>query len=360
MSKQSLFRSFLIILALSSSTSLFAQSNVSGIIKAGPADATKLTQAYLNPLFKGLGVGLNSGWTNTAHAKNAGRFELRFGVTGALIPKKDELFDVTKIGLSNNVRPANSANFLAPTVAGSKTAGPVLDVFDDNNRKVESFTLPQGRNLPFVPAPQIQASIGLPKGIEITLRAAPKVNLGTDFGSLSMIGGGVKVEIIPLIAGKTLNKVIPVDIAVAVGYTQFNYKLPLDVKPQSNSVPKDGQQSQDFSNQMIDAQFSGINAEAILSKKLLFFTPFVSVGYNSSKTNAHLKGNYPMITGGSLLGPRTYTTFTDPVNISQKDVNGFRANTGFQLNMAIFRFYASYSLGEYQAVNVGLGIGLGK
>ena len=354
-----LFRSFIFILTLSS-TSVFAQTNVSGINKSGPADATKLTQAYLNPLFKGLGLGLNSGWNNTAHAKNVARFELRFGLTGSFIPEKDKLFDVTKIGLSRNVRPANSANFLAPTVAGNTSAGPVMDVFDDNNRRVESFTLPQGQNLPFVPAPQIQATVGLPKGIDLTLRAVPKVNLGTDFGSVSMIGGGIKVEILPLIAGKTLKKVLPIDIAVAVGYTQLNYKLPLNVQPQGGASAKDAQQSQDFSNQMIDAKFAGINAEAIVSKKLLFFTPFLSVGYNTSKTNALLKGNYPMVTGATLLGQPTYTTFTDPVNISQNDINGFRANVGFQLNLAFLRVYTSYSAGDYNAVNFGLGIGLGK
>lgn len=63
----------------------YAQSDVSGLIKSSPADATKLAQAYLKPLFKGLGVGLNSGWNNTAHSKNLLRFDLRFGITGAVV-----------------------------------------------------------------------------------------------------------------------------------------------------------------------------------------------------------------------------------------------------------------------------------
>ncbi len=36
----------------------FAQSGVSELVKSGPADAQKLAQAYLNPLFKGLGLSL--------------------------------------------------------------------------------------------------------------------------------------------------------------------------------------------------------------------------------------------------------------------------------------------------------------
>ncbi|WP_026898673.1 DUF6588 family protein [Daejeonella oryzae] len=360
MGKQ-LFRSSIFILFLFSSNSVFSQGKVSGLIKAGPGDATKLTQAYLNPLFKGLGIGLNSGWNNTAESKNTARFEFRFGLTGALIPQEDKFFDVTKIGLSNHIRPANNSSPLAPTMAGNKTSAPQLDVFDDNNQKIESFTLPQGQNLPLIPAPQLQGTVGLPNGIDITLRAVPKVSLGNDFGSLSMLGAGIKLEILPLIIGKTLDKISPVDIAVAVGFSQLNYQLPLDVRAPEGSVPKDAEQNQDFNNQMIDAKFSGINAELILSKKLLFFTPFISAGYNTSQTNAKLKGNYPIVTGATgFVGQRTYTTFTNPVDINQNDVSGFRGNIGFQLNIAVLRIYSSYTVGDYNAFNFGLGVGLGK
>ncbi|MEO8793886.1 MAG: DUF6588 family protein [Daejeonella sp.] len=359
MRKVYLFRSVLIVLTLTFSSSVFAQRNVSGLIKAGPDDATKLTAAYLNPLFKGLGVGLNSGWNNTAHSKNAGRFEFRLGITGTFVPASDNQFDVTKIGLSSHVRPANPSEILAPTLSANKSSGPQMDVYDDDNNKVESFTMPKGQNLPIIPAPQLQATIGLPKGIDLSIRAVPKVNIGNDFGSLSMFGAGAKVELIPLIAGKTIDKVIPVDIAVAFGYSQFNYKLPLDVQAPSGSVPKDGNQNQDFSNQMIDATFSGMNAEAIISKKLLFFTPFLSVGYNTSKTKADMLGNYPVVTGGTLIS-KTYTTFTDPVHLNRDDIQGLKSTIGFQMNLAVLRLYGSYSVGEYNSANVGIGIGLGK
>ncbi|HXH99045.1 MAG TPA: DUF6588 family protein [Sphingobacteriaceae bacterium] len=345
---------------LSYDTSVFAQGDVSALIKSGPADATKLAQAYLNPLFKGFGIGLNSGWNNSGRAKNMGRFEVRFGITGALIPESDKNFDVTKLGLSNNIRPVNSSQIIAPTVGGSESTGPQLAIYDNNN-ELEHFTLPGGASLPFIPAPQIQGSVGLPKGIEVTLRAMPKVNLGDDRGTIGMIGGGVKIELLPLLINKTADRLIPIDVAVALGYTKFNYTLPLSVAPPGNSVPKDNQQSTDFSNQRVEASFSGVNVETIISKKLLFFTPFISLGYNTSKTEAMLEGNYPIITGASFpLGTRTYTTFSNPVDINKKDINGLRTNLGFQLNLAVFRLYASYSLAEYNAFNAGLGFGIGK
>ncbi len=346
----------LCVVSLFTGLETMAQSNVSAMLKSGPEDAAKLTDAYLSPLFKGLGAGLNSGWNNTAHSKNMLRFELRVGFTGVIIPKKDDMFDVTNIGLSNNVRPSNPNQFLSPTVAGSKTNGPQLDIYDNANNKLETITLPQGANIPFIPAPQLQGTIGLPKGIDFTLRAMPKVNLGSKFGSIGMLGAGVKVELLPLIAGKTVDKVFPLDVALALGYTRFMYNLDLDVPvPNGSPQPKDPQQNTDFSNQKIDAKFSGVNIEAIVSKKFLIFTPFLSVGYNSSRTNLALKGNYPIMTGAN-----TYTSFADPVSIKQNDVSGLRTNLGFQMNITFFRIYGSYSVANYNSFNAGLGFGLGK
>lgn len=342
-------------------SSVFAQSSVGELIKSGPADATKLAQAYLNPFFKGIGVGLNTGWHNTANVKKVGRFELRAGISGVTVSQSDKTFDVTKLGLSNTLRPSNANNVISPTFAGSKSDGPSMDIYDSNNNKIESFNLPGGTNLSIVPVPQLQGSIGLPKGIELDLRATPTFNLGKDYGKVGMIGGGIKVEVLQLITGKTAKKLLPIDLAVAAGYTQINYELDLDVQPESGSIKKDPQQSTDFTNQKVDAKLSGLNVEAILSKKLLFFTPFISVGYNGAKTKADLKGNYPVITGAIFpTGVKTYTTFANPVSINQKDISGVRTNLGFQINLAFFRLYASYSMAEYNAFNGGIGFGIGK
>lgn len=335
-----------------------AQSDVSDLIKSSPADATKLAQAYLKPLFKGFGTALNTGWNNTAHSKNLLRFDLRFGLTGAVVPQKDESFNVTQIGLSANVRPTNASQVVTPTFAGPGDTGVELGVYDSSNRLLERFNMPEGTGIGLIPAPQLQGSIGLPRGLELTLRAMPKVNLGDDIGAIGMFGGGLKVEVLPLISG-VVDKITPLDIAVALGYTQFNFNVPLEVPVPSGARPASAGQTTDFSNQRIEAQFSGINAEVIISKRLLVFTPFLSFGYNTAKTDAGLKGNYPIVSDADIIGPK-YTVFTDPVNIKQTDISGFRTNLGFQLNLAFFRIYGSYSMSEYNAFNGGIGFGLGK
>jgi hypothetical protein len=340
-------------------TLVFSQSDISGLIKSGPADATKLAQAYLKPLFKGFGVGLNNGWNNSAHSKNLLRFDLRVGLTGAVVSPIDETFDLTKIGLSSNVRPTNLAQTLTPSFAGEKTMGASLGIFNSANQEIERFSMPKGTGFGIIPTPQLQGSIGLPKGIELLVRATPKINLGKDIGSIEMLGAGLKVELLPLFSG-VADKVSPIDIALAIGYTQFTFEAPLEVKVPNGALPESPAQVQDFSNQRIEAKFSGINAEAIISKRILVFTPFLSVGYHNAKTDAGVKGNFPVITGITPLGQKTYTNYSNPVSIKQTDINGFRSNIGFQLNLAFFRIYGSYSMAEYNSFNCGIGLGLGK
>src|ERR1700761_4201691 len=73
------------------------------LIKSSPGDATKLLQNFAEPLFKGFGIGLNSGWNNTAKTKKLLHFELRITANVAMVPTSDQTFDVTKIGLSSHL-----------------------------------------------------------------------------------------------------------------------------------------------------------------------------------------------------------------------------------------------------------------
>jgi hypothetical protein len=334
-----------------------AQSGFSAIIKAAPYDATKLVDAYGQPLFKGLGVGLNSGWNNTAKTKKLLHFELRVTASAAFVPNADKTFDVTKIGLSSNVRPDNPNQTIAPTFAGNKnTTGPLLDIYDDNGRKISSFNMPSGK-LSVIPAPQIQLTVGLIQNTDLTIRAIPSINLGSDVGKVSSIGFGLKHNIMQDIVGKTAGKLVPFDLSIAVGYSHLNLNIPLDVEPDYGTQPENANQSTNFSNQHISGTFNSFMGQLIISKKLLAFTPFLAIGYNTTHTNVGVVGNYPVTTGVALTGTPTYTTYPNPVNISETSISGARADLGFQLVLGFFRLYASGSLAQYKSVNAGIGFG---
>src|ERR1700743_163916 len=132
-----------LVILLSAGFNADAQSsNSSGngfdqLIRSSPADATKLFQNYAEPLFKGFGTGLNSGWNNTAKTKKFLHFDLRVTANVAFVPTGDKTFDVTKIGLSNHITvdPASTTN-IAPTFGGSKNGPtPLMDIKNDNGVK---------------------------------------------------------------------------------------------------------------------------------------------------------------------------------------------------------------------------------
>ena len=327
--------------------------NFSSLIISGPADATKLINAYAEPLFKGFGVGMNSGWNNTAKTKKTLHVDLRISATAAIPPSSEKSFDVTKLGLTN-VRPADPNQTITPTIVGEKTQGPQLNVYDNNGNQVQQFNMPKGV-FPAVPSPQIQLTVGLPRNTDVTIRGVPNISFGNS-GSISMIGFGVKHDIIQDFA--TTTRPIPFDLAIALGYTSLKTNIGLTVNPDNGAQPKDNQQATDFSNQHVQAKFNSFMVQAIISKKILFFTPFLSVGYNTASINFATIGNYPVTTGATALGTPTYTTFTNPVSIQSTPLSAMRADLGFQLNLAFFRVYASYGLTSgYQAGNFGIGFG---
>jgi hypothetical protein len=320
------------------------------LIKSSPADATKLFENYAEPLFKGFGIGLNSGWNNTAKTKKLLHFDLRISANVAMVPTSAQSFDITQIGLSNHLQvdPSSQTN-MAPTFGGSKSATtPLMDIKDNNGSTIGTFNMPNGV-IQYIPAPDIQLTVGLVKNTDLTIRTMPTINIGSNSGSIGMIGFGIKHDIIQDFAEK--GKTMPFDLAIAVNYNKISYDKTLSVQPDNGTAPASGSQT-DFSNQRISGSFSGTFVQAIISKKLLFFTPFLSLGYQSANTTFGVLGNYPVTSSSG-----TYTTVTDPVHINETSISGFRADIGFQLNLLLLRIFASYSPGPYQSANAGIGLG---
>ncbi|MFI5137770.1 MAG: DUF6588 family protein [Sphingobacteriales bacterium] len=319
------------------------------LIKSSPADATLLFQNFAEPMFKGFGTGLNSGWNNTAKTKKLLHIDLRITANVAQVPTGDQNFDVTKIGLSNHltVDPQSTTN-IAPTFGGSKSGQtPLMDIKDNNGNTISTFNMPNGV-IQYVPAPNIQLTIGLVHNTDLTIRTIPTIKIGST-GSVGMIGFGVKHDLIQDFAPK--GKPYPFDLAIAVNYNRINYSNSLNVQPDNGTVAAPGNSS-DFSNQRISGNFSGFNVQAIFSKKLLFFTPFIAVAYQTANTSLGVLGNYPVTSSATQ-----YTTVTDPVHINETSISGLRADIGFQLNLAILRIYASVSEGQYLSGNAGIGLG---
>jgi hypothetical protein len=330
---------------------------ISDLFKGNPADVNKLINAYTNPLFKGFGNSLNGGWTNTAKTQKFLHFAIRISASASIVPNADKTYDVNALGLSY-IKATDPSKSIAPTFGGDKNLSTGITVSDpqapnDPLRKYNT-TLPKGV-IQYIPAPQVQLTVGLIKNTDFTLRLIPTFQVTSDVGSVGMFGFGLKHNFAQDFS--TATHPMPFDFALAVGYTHLNYNKPLTVTPDADNGGTSG--SQDYSNQQLSGHFSGWNAQVILSKKLLFFTPFVSVGYLTSSTNVGTTGNFPFVTGVNASGKPTYTTVADPISISgsQAEVSGARADVGFQLSLFFLKIYASYSFAQYQSANAGIGLG---
>lgn len=331
---------------------LKAQNPFNSLIKSTGPDATILLRSYAEPLFKGFGIGLNSGWNNTAETDKFLHADLRITVNLANVPSDERSFDVTKIGLSNHVQlDPSSPTKIAPTYGGSTSGAlPILDIKDDNGNKVGSFTMPKGQ-LQYVPAPNVQLVIGLFYNTDVTIRATPTINLGAGAGTVGLFGFGIKHNIIRDFAALTEEDVFPFDLAIALNYNKITYTNKLNVQPDGGTSPSSGSSS-DFSNQRLSGNFTGTNFQAIISKKILFFTPFLAVAYQTANTNVGILGNYPI---DSSVGH--YTTITDPVHINETSVSGVRVDSGVLLKFSFIRAYFSISESQYLSANAGIGLG---
>jgi hypothetical protein len=348
--------SLITLLVILSTVTFKANAQDDGInelFKGSPGDVNKLLNAYTAPLFKGFGNSLNGGWTNTAKTLGPLKFNIRVSATVSMISDADKTFNVNTLGLAN-MRATNNGG-IAPTFGGDENMKTAIEISDpsapnDPARKYNT-TLPGGVSQ-YVPAPQLQLTVGLIKNTDVTLRLIPTTKITDDVGSVGMFGFGVKHSISQYF-GKA-EKVVPFDLAVAVGYTRLTYKKPLEVRPENNSGG-----NVDYSTQALEGHFSGWNTQVIISKKLAFFTPFVSLGYLTSKTDVGLKGNYPFVTSVTTTGQPIYTNTANPINISgpASQTNGMRADVGFQMSLFFLKIYGSYSFAEYKSANAGIGLG---
>ena len=349
---------FLITLVILSTATFKANAQddgISDLFKGGPEDVNKLINAYASPLFKGFGNSLNGGWTNTAKTLAPLKFNLRISATASIISDADKTFNISSLGLKN-ITPTGSP--IAPTFGGDENLSTGIRFTDPVTGGTFTTTLPKGVTQ-YVPAPQVQLTVGIIKNTDVTLRLIPTTKITDDVGSIGMFGFGVKHSLTQYL-GKA-DKIVPFDLAVAVGYTRLTYKKPLDVKPENGGTVTSG--SSDFSNQTLEGNFNGWNTQVIISKKLAFFTPFVSVGYLTSKTDVGLKGNYPFVTGaipnGTGNATPVYTSYANPINISgpASQTSGMRADVGFQMSVFFLKIYGSYSFAEYKSANAGIGFG---
>ena len=364
-------RQFAITAALSSFTlHSMAQSDAAGLIQAGTADANTLMNAYMGPMLKSFGAGLNGGWFQTAKPHGIGGFDVTVSGNLTFAPTSDQSFDVSALGMQK-VRLEPGQNATSPTIFGSKDDGPTVGVHDKspftgNDTTMTTFKLPGGLGSNMFIAPTAQFSVGVGFGTEVAIRFIPTVNAG-DF-KLGLFGFAIKHDFKQWIPGM---KNLPFDLSAMFGYTTMSADISLgdnSIQADNNSNTYNPNPGKVYDNQKIELKSTAWTTNVIISKKLGPLTPYLGVGYQRASTDLNLNGDYPITVPNtqaaatnpadpSFLKPTRIMEVTNPVTINGT-ISGLRATAGLRLKLAILTIHGDYTFGVYNVASVGVGLNL--
>ena len=268
------------------------------------ADGKSIIEAYISPLGNSLGAALNNGWYNTAKPHHLGGFDVTITANLVLVPTDAKIFNITGSN-DGTFKGGNTATILGSTSGGGQA-----------NSNFGSMPMPGGLNIPLLPVPMLQAGVGLIKNTEIDVRYMQKIEMkGVGTG---LFGVGVKHDILQWFP--IVDK-MPVDMSIQAGYTKLSSTFEMN-DPSNTIAPPQAN---------MDVTATTINL--LVSKKILMFTPYFGVGYNSTKTTFNVDGEYDI--AGYKIGAKDLTEIVFESN------NTLRANLGFRFQIAVLALQAN-------------------
>lgn len=358
--------SALLLFSISGIQTASAQLGDTGdILRSGAADANILLQEYLRPLGSGFGADLNSGWVNSGRPYRTLGFDLRVNVAVSIVPTGDRAFNLNDFNFQNIERVGGAAE--SQTAFGDNIPGSEVGIFGNNpltgqREEITRFTMPEGLGYPYVPAPMIQATVGVIKDTDISLRFTPSVEID-DF-SLNLFGIGVRHGLNQWLPGGAL---LPVELSVQAGYTKLTSNYGFNLQPDTGQDiynPFSGTPAI-WDNQKIDFEATGFTGNLIVGKTLPIISVYGGLGFQTSNVTILSPGSYPITSFNPNYDPTSNTEETrekvierldDPINISYDGANSLHAMAGFRIRLAILTISGSYTLSNYSTANVGVGI----
>lgn len=329
-------------------------SDAGEILRAGASDAETLLGEYIRPAAEGFGIGLNTGWFNTAGTHSVLGFDLTFRANVSAMPSNLKTFDISSLQLQN-ARPIGGTT-IASTVIGPDNST-TMGIYGTNpitgaEEEISRFDIPGGSNFSYIPTAMAQLSIGIIKNTDISIRFMPTISvpsLGLDAG---LYGFGIKHDIkqwIPVI------QYVPIDISVAAGFTSFSANSDLDVRPSTSGGVINTYPNSHWDDQAINMTATGTNVNLLVGKTLPFISAYAGVGYETSSTSIKVEGNYP-IESINNVGLREIDSITDPLDLSFTGSNGVRALAGARLKFFLITISADVVVADVTVGSLGIGI----
>jgi hypothetical protein len=333
------------ILTLSLSlTSINAQlfDGIENILLTSTEDARILAEGYTAPLGKTLTYALNSGWATSAKTHKKLGFGLTIGGAAPFVPDADQVF--TPTGLTSLSVPSGSL----PTVfgeGGDQTLNFTLVSDDIPGLGEQQYTgelkFPGGLKdeLPLgtIPAPIVQASVGVVFDTDLLVRFIPTMEIqGSTF---SLTGFGLKHNIMQYFG--PLDK-LPLNVSVlaAISKASFEYDL------------SESSFGGDSANRKMTFEADTFTLQALASIDLPIISAFAGLGYNSGDSQFDVSGDYSIDYEVEGL-PTISRILEDPISIAS-EASGVMGIVGARLNLLFLKIFANYTIQEYNTLTAGI------
>ncbi|MFY0599144.1 MAG: hypothetical protein JXR03_05700 [Cyclobacteriaceae bacterium] len=327
------------------------------VLATGADNAEAYLKNYAAPGINAFGNGLANGWYSTARPHKVLGFNVSISPSFAFIPASEKSFAFNQRDYTDLVLEGDSDGLL-PTIAGREAEVGAELVFtgEASYPGVAAISIPgeQRFDVPDgiidlddnlfagAPAPTFNIGIGIPKATEIKLRVLPPISFGNF--QMSMLGGGIMHDVKQWIPG--LNN-LPFDLSAFFGVSQLNMKYDIDVFVQNNEglafTTFEGEGKAIFKT-------TATTFQGVISKKIFFFTPFASLGFNAVNSNLDVNGDYTYTINGNE------SQIKDPISLNFDGTGGLRATLGVQVKLAVFIVDFSYAFQQYNTLTVGLGV----
>ncbi|NNL15419.1 MAG: hypothetical protein HKO81_02105 [Flavobacteriaceae bacterium] len=313
-------------------------------------DASKITESYINPVIKGLLYDMNAGWYTTAKTHKKFGFDITINANLAIVPSADQFFDFNQSEYQY-LEPKNGETTL-PTIMSEEDSETTIDVsvpIGSDLYKVGSFEMPGGiaDDLPLnaVPAPMVQAGLGLPFKTDLKVRMVPTLNYD-DQVEASLLGLGLQHDLTQYLG--PIDK-LPLSVSILGAFT--NMKVTYLIEDDSNA------DDVSVTNGEAEFKMDAYTIQALASLDFKIITIYGGIGYNSGKATAKLKGDYELEyeiqdSSGNVVTTSTETV-SDPINLDF-NTNGVRASLGTRINIAFFKIFGEYTIQEYNTITAGI------
>ncbi|MEQ9286397.1 MAG: hypothetical protein RIG77_05785 [Cyclobacteriaceae bacterium] len=335
------------------------------IFRGAPDDATKYLENYIGPGMLSFSNGMAGGWYNTAKTHKTLGLEISFSMNVANMPQSERLFTFNSndYNLLQVEGVAAGVDTELPTLVGGPTSARLevskgqgytyngITYEYDPGNSIEPFDAPGGfdvEDVPFVgvPAPTLNLGIGLFKNTDLKIRLIPEQNF--DDYSVKLFGFGIMHDVKQWIPGI---RQVPLDMSLFFGTTKLNSEFAFDGSGPDWRVE----------NGLAQFEARATTFQAVVSKKLSFFTPYLGVGFNSVNTSFVVNGDYELFTlvdqnnTANFFRYQSVSGSDDPIRLDFTGGGGMRTTLGFRLKLLILTIHMDYTIQKYNTLTFGFG-----